>query len=114
MLVDASKLGVKMKEGKNQKTVLRKEEIERIQNVFINQLVEDDFSVKVTYDQVEGKNCSFSAGQYFDVKIEFVELTPEEFEAKMASFSANLDALFEEGYNLEKEIKNSLAQIKQH
>ena len=97
-----------MKDGKNQKTVLSYEEIEKIENTFINQEVVDDFSVQVTYDEIKDKNYSLSAGQYFEVKIEFVELTPEEFEDKMNSFKSNLDKLFSEGKSLEDEIKERL------
>ena len=102
MLVDASKLGKKVKDGKNQKTVLSYEEIEKIENTFINQEVVDDF---------KDKNYSLSAGQYFEVKIEFVELTPEEFEEKMNSFKSNLDRLFSEGRSLEDEIKERLEEL---
>lgn len=112
MLVDASKLGEKVKEGKNQKTVLRQNEVELIQNTFINQDIIDDFSVKVTYEQVEEKNYSFSAGQYFEVKIEFVELTSEEFESKMNTYKANLNDLFSKGKSLEEEIKKQLEGLK--
>lgn len=112
MLVDASKLGEKVKEGKNQKTVLRPNEVELIQNTFINQDIIDDFSVKVTYEQVEEKNYSFSAGQYFEVKIEFVELTPDEFETKMNTYKANLSDLFSKGKSLEEEIQKQLEGLK--
>lgn len=111
MLVDASKLGKKVKDGKNQKTVLSYEEIEKIENTFINQEVVDDFSVQFTYDEIKDKNYSLSAGQYFEVKIEFVELTPEEFEEKMNSFKSNLDRLFSEGRSLEDEIKERLEEL---
>lgn len=112
MLMDASKLGTKVKDGKNQRTVLNNEEIERIEDTFINQKVIDDFSVKVTYEQIIEKNYSFSAGQYFEVKIEYVEITPDEFKEKMAKYTANLDKLFEEGKVLEKSIKERLEELK--
>lgn len=112
MLMDASKLGTKVKDGKNQRTVLSNEEIKRIEDTFINQKVIDDFSVKVTYEQIIEKNYSFSAGQYFEVKIEYVEITPDEFKEKMAKYTANLDKLFEEGKVLEDEIKKRLGELK--
>ena len=112
LLVDASKLGTKVKDGKNQKTVLSNEEIEKIYNTFINQEEIDDFSVKVTYDQITEKNYSFSAGQYFEVKIEFVELTQDEFNQKMATYTSNLDKLFSEGKSLEDSIKERLGELK--
>jgi type I restriction enzyme M protein len=112
LLMDASKLGEKVKVGKNQKTVLSKDELDRIVNVFIDHKVEEDFSVSVTYDQIKEKNYSFSAGQYFDVKIEYVELSPEEFEEKMSLYKANLTALFDEGETLEEKIMNHLEVLK--
>ena len=112
MLLDASKLGEKVKDGKNQRTVLRTNEIEQIEQTFINQEVVDDFSVKVTYEQIKEKNYSLSAGQYFEVKIEYVELTAEEFAEKMATYTANLDKLFKEGHELEQSIKNGLEELK--
>lgn len=112
LLVDASKLGEKVKVGKNQKTVLSQEELDKIVNTFINHNKEDDFSVSVSYDQIEKKNYSFSAGQYFDVKIEYVELTLEDFSAKIQEYTNNLDKLFTESKSLEEEIKNNLERIK--
>lgn len=105
LLVDASKLGQKVKEGKNQKTVLRDEEIERIVETFAKQEVIEDFSVEVTYDQLKEKNYSFSAGQYFEVKIDYVKLTQKKFNNKMKEFSNNLNKYFSEGKELENRIK---------
>ena len=111
MLVDASKLGEKVKDGKNQRTVLSREEVEKIENTFINQEVVEDFSVKVSYEQVEEKSYSFSAGQYFEVKIEYVELSPEEFLTRMTVYKDNLDKLFSKGKSLEKSIKERLEEL---
>lgn len=112
MLVDASKLGTKVKDGKNQKTVLSNEEIEMIQNTFINQEVIEDFSVKVTYDQINEKNYSFSAGQYFEIKIEYVELNQEQFNKRMMAYSENLAKYFSEGKSLEDDITKRLGELK--
>lgn len=112
ILIDASKLGIKVKDGKNQRTVLNEKEIEKIEETFINKDVIDDFSVKATYDQIKEKNYSFSAGQYFDVKIEFVELTQDEFEEKIDYYKKSLNELFAEGKNLEEEFKKKLEELK--
>ena len=74
--------------------------------------MKDDFSVVVTNNQIKEKNYSFSAGQYFEVKIEYVELTPEEFEAKMNEYKTTLNVLFVEGKSLEDEIKKQLEGLK--
>ena len=111
MLVDASKMGTKVKDGKNQKTVLSDEEVVKIENTFINQDIVDDFSVKVTYDDIKNKNYSLSAGQYFEVKIEYVELSEEEFEEKMNTYKSNLEKYFAEGKNLEEKILEGLEML---
>ena len=72
----------------------------------------DDFAVVVGYDEIAAKNYSLSAGQYFEVKIEYVDLTPKEFKARMKGFSDNLDKLFKESDELEREIKKQLAGLR--
>lgn len=113
ILMDASKLGTKEKvDGKNQRTVLSKDEIDRIIDTFNAGKAEDDFCVAVSYKDIEQKKLSFSAGQYFEVKIEYVELTPEEFAEKMNGFTSRLDELFAESRRLEDEIKMQLGRVK--
>jgi len=112
LLLDASKLGTKVKEGKNQKTLLSEDEENRIIETFNAQKAEDDFSVVASYADIAAKNYSFSAGQYFEVKIEYSELTPKEFEEKMALYSERLATYFAEGKKLEKEIQKRLAGLK--
>jgi len=72
----------------------------------------EDLSVAVSYETIEGKKCSLAAGQYFDVKIEYVELTQEEFNSKMADYAASLRNFFEEGNALQEEIMRQLEKIK--
>ena len=101
-------MGTKVKEGKNQKTLLSAAEEDRIIEVFNAKKAEDDFSVVVSYDEIQAKNYSLSAGQYFEVKIEYVDITPQEFEEKLNGFKSNLSELFSEGKLLEKEIEKNL------
>jgi type I restriction enzyme M protein len=112
VLMDASKLGTTVKEGKNQKTLLSPEEEQKIINTFNNHEAIEDFTVVVSYDQIKEKNYSFSAGQYFEVKIEYTDITPEEFEEKMKGFKTNLDNLFAESKSLEIEIQKQLNGLK--
>lgn len=112
VLIDASNLGEKVKDGKNQKTVLTEEEEQRICEVFNNKWSEEDFSVVVSYDEIAAKNYSFSAGQYFDVKIEYTDMTPEQFAAKMKAFTDNVESFFSQSRELEAEIKKQLAGLK--
>ena len=112
VLIDASKLGEEYKDGNLQKRRLRDEEIEKIITTFRNKEAVDDFSVAVTYDEIIAKKYSLAAGQYFDVKIEYVELTQEEFEAKMLSFKSELQSFFDEGNALQAEIMKQLGKVK--
>lgn len=111
VLVDASNLGEKVKDGKNQKTVLTQAEERQIIDVFNTKKTVDDLSVAVSYDEIEAKNYSLSAGQYFDVKIEYVDITPEQFAEKMQGFTRNLDGLFKQSRELETDIKKQMAGL---
>ncbi|SJM95839.1 N-6 DNA methylase [Crenothrix polyspora] len=111
VLMDASKLGTKIKEGKNQKTLLSPDEEDLIITTFNKHEAVEDFTVVVSYEDIKAKNYSFSAGQYFDVKIEYTDISPAEFETKMTGFKTNLDKLFAESSGLEIEIKKQLASL---
>lgn len=112
VLIDASKLGEEYKDGNNQKRRLRDFEIDQIVNTFLKKEAVEDFSVAVTYDEIKAKKYSLAAGQYFDVKIEYVELTEDEFNAKMAEYTANLQNFFAEGNSLQQEIMEQLKKVK--
>ena len=92
--------------------MLSVDEITHIIKTFNAGKAEDDFCVTVSYADIEGKKLSFSAGQYFEVKIEYVELTPEEFAEKMTGFTARLDEMFAESCRLESEIKTQLGRVR--
>lgn len=111
VLIDASKLGEEYKDGNLQKRRLRPEEIEKIITTFRNKEAVDNFSVAVTYDEIIAKKYSLAAGQYFDVKIEYVELTQEEFEAEMAQYKFELQTFFDEGNALQAEIMKQLGKV---
>jgi type I restriction enzyme M protein len=44
------------------------------------------------------------------VKIEYVDISPKEFKDKMDGFRNNLDEMFSESKNLEKDIKKQLEE----
>ena len=112
VLIDASNLGTKVKEGKNQKTVLSPEEEAQIIQTFINKEVVEDFSVKVSYEEIKDKNYSLSAGQYFDIKIDYVDISPDEFEEKMQGYQDRLASLFAQSHELEKEIAEQMEGLR--
>lgn len=111
--MDASKLGEKKKEdGKNQKTVLSQEEEKKIIDTFNNEIEEQDFSIKVDYEKIAEKKYSFSAGQYFEIVIEHIDITPEEFQVKLDAFEAEYLALTQEGAELDRQIIENLRRLK--
>lgn len=112
VLIDASKMGEEYKDGNNQKRRLRDFEIEKIVDAFLNKVAVDDFSVTVTYDEIKEKRYSLAAGQYFNVKIEYVNLTQEEFQQRMAEYAKNLQDLFDEGNAIQVEIMKQLKKVK--
>ena len=111
VLMDASKLGTTVKEGKNQKTLLSIEEENHIINSFNKHQAVEDFTVVVSYEQIKEKGYSFSAGQYFDVKIQYEDITSKAFSTKIDAFKNNLNALFSESNRLEKEIKKQFDKL---
>ncbi len=111
VLIDASKLGEECKENNLQKRRLRADEIDKIVETFISREVVDDFSAVVTYDEIKAKKYSLAAGQYFEVKVEYVDLTPEQFTEKMAGYQAELRKLFAESDKLKMEILEQLSRI---
>ena len=112
MLMDASKLGTKVKvDGKNQRTVLSSEEINRIIDTFAAGQAVEEFCVSVSYTDIEAKKLSFSAGQYFEAKVEYTILTPHEFAEKMDGFTTRLAEAFDESHRLEALIKKQLERI---
>lgn len=108
VLIDASKLGETIKENGNQKTKLRTEEIQQIVNTFRYKEVVEDFSVTPTFDEIKEKGYSFSAGQYFDIKIDYVDITEDEFNRRMDNFKTTLRQQFCESHRLEEEILKQL------
>lgn len=112
MLIDASNLGKKVKDGKNQKTVLSPDEVLLIENTFIKHEIIENFSISVTYDDIKNKNYSLSAGQYFEVKIEYEELSEQEFYKRMKKYQDEIEKLFDQGNFLEDEIKKKLEGLK--
>jgi type I restriction enzyme M protein len=112
ILIDASKLGEDYKEDNLQKHRLSDEDVDKIVHTFRNRVAEDGFSVVVSYDEIKEKGYSLSAGQYFDIKIDYVDISEDEFNQRMAEFKSNLSEMFAESHRLEAEIMQQLDSLK--
>lgn len=112
LLMDASQLGTTIKEGKNQKTILSEEEEVKIIETFNGHLNIEGFSKVVNYETLRTKKYSLSAGEYFDIKIQYEEISSDVFNAHMDQFRLSLEGLFKKSAELEQEIQNNLKRIK--
>mgnify|MGYP000210200474 FL=1 len=113
ILIDASKLGEEYKDANGLKKVrLNDSEIEKIVGTFQRKEAVDDFSVAVTYDEIKEKGYSLSAGQYFDIKIDYVDITEEEFNCRMNNYKQALSEQFMESHRLEEEIMKQLDALR--
>lgn len=112
ILIDATKVGNKISLEDGQRTILSTEDEQLIINTFKKNEIRDDFSVVVSKNEIQKKSYSLSAGQYFEIKIEYIDLTQEEFNEKMSNYFANLEQYFSKGKSLEAEIKHRLGELK--
>ena len=110
-LVDASKLGTDTKIGGLKKTVLSDDDVRKIVETFRSNESIDDFSVAVPYCDFETKGYSFSAGQYFDLKIEHEDITEAEFNNRISAYKSSLKNLFDEGKILQEEILTGIDKL---
>ena len=112
VLVDASKLGDTIKEGKNQRTVLKPTEEQRIIDAMNLKKAELDFSVVISADEIRNKNYSFSAGQYFEVKTSYTNINSKQYAQKINSYQTTLKKYFAESEELEKRILKQLETLR--
>lgn len=112
ILMDASDLGLIQKEGKTQKTILTKSDIEKIVDNFINKNEIVDFTTVVSYEEMKDKRYSFSAGQYFKIQIDYNPITEEEYNNKIQKINNEIVNLFKVGNSLENEIIKDFEDIK--
>ena len=68
VLMDASKLGTTVKDGKNQKTFLSHREEQLIIDTFNKHEAKEDFTVVVSYEQIKERKYSFSVLFYSYIK----------------------------------------------
>ena len=112
VLIDASNLGKKVKEGKNQRTVLEAKEEKQIITTFNQRLRQEDFAIVVTHEEVKAKLYSLNVGQYFDVKIDYLDLNKQDFDTKINDLILDLDRFETESKSYQEEIKDKLKSLR--
>jgi type I restriction enzyme M protein len=111
ILIDASKLGIKQKEGKTQKTFLSSDDMAKIINTFNKKIETPDFSIIVTEEEIVSKKYSLSAGQYFDISIEYKNISYKEFKEYMNKETSEVQELIKMSHNLDSDILLDLEKI---
>ena len=112
ILIDASKLGEEYKDSNGLKKVrLNPVEVNKIITTFQKRLNVEDFSVAVDFNEIKEKGYSLSAGQYFEIKIEYEDISEEEFKNRMKEYESNLTDLFNKSNDLQKKILESLKNL---
>lgn len=111
ILIDASKLGEEYKDGNTQRTRLLPNEINKIISTFKNNITDEGFSISVSYKDIKKKKNSLSAGQYFDVTIEYCSLTKEEFDNKLSTLTSELESLFDASSKKGSEILQQMKKV---
>lgn len=111
ILIDASKLGDDYQENGLKKRRLSVDEIDKIFSAYQTKADIDDFSVLVSFTDLK-KKYSLAAGQYFDIRIEHIDISNEEFQKSMEESITKINHLFQQSNELSIEIKESLKKIR--
>lgn len=107
-LMEANRLGDKVRIDDIQRTVLSENDKLKIVNTFRSHHEEDRFTISVSCERMKSKNYSFSAGQYFDVSIEYEEISEDEYISTMAEYTKRINSLFESSHVLEDQIQKGI------
>jgi type I restriction enzyme M protein len=111
VLVDASSLGAKIKDGKNQKTLLSEEDDQKIIDT-VNGLKDvAGLSVVKSFEEIKTGKYSFNPGSYFEVIINHIDMSTEEFNDKMNDCKTKIEAMFAESEELSKIIISDLGGL---
>jgi type I restriction enzyme M protein len=111
ILVDATKIGTTIREGKSQRTILSEDESNLVINTFIQRKEVDEYSVLVSEDEMKGKNYSFSAGQYFKVIVNYDSISETQFATYLSTHKEKLEKQFSEAEAMQKQLLHALKRF---
>ncbi|WP_406546967.1 class I SAM-dependent DNA methyltransferase [Succinimonas sp.] len=110
-LFDASRFGEKVSLSDGQRTLLSEEEISRIIEIFKTKKEIEDTSVYIDKAVMKDKSYSFSSGQYYQAKMEYVELSEDDFKNEISAHKTKLSEYFKEGSSLQEQILSGLGEL---
>lgn len=111
VLVDATKLGTVVSLEEGQKTLLSSDDSKKITTVVKKKITEDDFSVLVNKQSIIDKKYTFSASQFFEVKITYEKLSKEDFDEHLNVFKKQYQSHIEINKTLDEAIMKELEEI---
>lgn len=111
ILVDASSLGVTIKEGKNKKTLLSAEEEDLIIDTFNNKAPIIDFSVLVSSSAIEENGYSLNPGLYFEIPSQHVPLSDNNYRDFIDHIVSKVSEIEALEMKLNGLLKNSIQNI---
>ena len=111
ILVDASNLGSVINQGEGQKTLLNTEEENTIIKTFKNRKNVDALSAFVSYKEIKDNYYSLSAGQYFDIEIENIDISEEQFKSQIEVFKKNIQEYDNEAKILNDKVFKNLSKL---
>ena len=107
MMINASDMGEERTINDKTRIYLRKHEAEKIENAFIKNEIIEKFSAKISFEEIIEQKYNISPQRYFKLPSDN-NITTKQFNTTMENLSIELNKLFNELSNLEKEIKNIL------
>lgn len=112
IFIDGSSLGYKVKDGRNQRTLLSPEDIDMIEKTFIDRNVIQDFSTITSIDEIIENDYSFLATQFFDFVPTYININKDEFVKKVEDDLETISELTSDNSKLYNELSEMLKGIK--
>lgn len=94
VLVDASSLGVSVKDGRNKKTLLSPDDIERIINTYKGRADASGFCALVSTETIKNNSYSFGVAQYFKPDTFHADLSEAEYIASLYNYREKTQIMF--------------------
>jgi len=98
MMVDATKLGISVKDGNKKRTVLQQEDIKKIISTYRIKSNETDFSTHVNTEDIKEKKFSFGIAQYFKPDTFHEDIPESEYTKLLYKYRENTRTLFNFDY----------------
>lgn len=112
VLIDASQLGETRKNSENQQQhYLSEDDGKKIIDTFNNKLIEKDFSVVTNYESIVEEDYKCNAGRYYDVVMENIEISEDEFNEEIKNYKSKLQKYFNESNTYSDKISKQLDNL---